>query len=64
MKPDNKISIQEVHAQLEKRAGYCIPTRHITNLLHGWRVRNKLTDAGKDGWLSPDEAISFLQYAY
>ena len=64
MRSENKITIQEVHALLEKRAGYRIPSRHITFLLHGWRVRNKLTNEDKDRWLTKEEADSFLQYAY
>ena len=64
MRQDNKIPLDEVHKQLNARAGYVVPKTHFDDLLWCWRRFVKKTRAGKDGWLSRNNTISFLKYAY
>ena len=64
MKAVNKITIQELHAQLNARAGRTIPVRDLGILLHCWRKHNGYKSRGRQGWLSLSDASSFLHYAW
>lgn len=64
MKPENKITIPEVHARLNELAGREISARDLSTLLHCWRRHMHYKNRGRQGWLSQRDADSFLRYAW
>ena len=64
MKQENKITIPEVHEQLNALAGRTIPSRHISILLACWRKHKGYPSRGRQGWLSRADATDFIRYAW
>ena len=63
MKAENKIPLDEVHRRLNKHLGEQYPTKLFNELIKAWRKTKHKPTAGKEGWLSPANTHSLLEYA-
>ena len=64
MKNEQKITIPEIHEQLNFYAGRVIPSKHLGILLHCWRKKKGYKSRGREGWLRESDAKDFLRYAW
>lgn len=64
MKEENKISIQEVHQQLNFYAGRKIPVKDLEVLLECWRKKMGYQTNGREGGLDAEDVPKFLRYAW
>ena len=64
MKQENKMTIPEIHEQLNFYAGRKIPPKDLGILLHCWRKQRGYKSRGREGWLSLQDAKDFLRYAW
>ena len=63
MKAENKIPLDEVHRRLNKHLGEQYPRELFKSLMWAWRKTCHKPTAGKEGWLSPANTHSLLDYA-
>ena len=64
MKEENKIPLDEVHRRLNKHLGEQYPADKFKSLMWAWRKTCHKPTAGKEGWLSPANTHSLLEYAH
>ena len=64
MKTEQKVSIPEIHEQLNFYAGRQISAKHLSILLHCWRKKRGYKSRGREGWLRESDARDFLRYAW
>ena len=64
MNEENKITIQQIHEQLNFYAGRKIPAKHLSILLSCWRKQKGYKSRGREGWLRESDARDFLRYAW
>ena len=64
MKEENKNPLYEVHLRLNKHLGEQYPADKFKSLMWAWRKTCHKPTAGKEGWLSPANTHSLLEYAH
>ena len=63
MKAENKIPLDEVHRRLNRHLGEEYPSDLFQTLIASWRITKHKPTAGKEGWLTPANIHSLLDYA-
>ena len=64
MKAEKKMTIPEIHEQLNFYAGRKVSAKHLGILLHCWRKKKGYKYRGRQGWLRYEDAMDFLRYAW
>jgi len=64
MNEEKKISMYDIHEQLNFYAGREISSKHMGILLSCWRKQKGYKSRGKRGWLRESDARDFLRYAW
>lgn len=64
MKQEHRMTIPEIHEQLNFYAGREISSKHLGILLSCWRKKKGYKQRGREGWLRLADARDFLRYAW